>query len=125
MLPDDLALEVLAPLLGALLQRATERARNIAVVRSLRRGQNLGAREDAVRAKQRHVALTSDRACCMCHKRIGGSVLVANPNGTLAHYLCFKRASADGGGVGGLGTGAGGAAAVGDAAAAAWPVPGA
>jgi hypothetical protein len=106
MLPDDLPLECLSPLLCAMLQHATERSRNLSVVRSLRRGENLAAREDQVRAKQRSVVLTSDRACCMCHKRIGGSVLVAHPGGALAHYLCYKRA---GEAEGAAGRGGGGA----------------
>jgi hypothetical protein len=128
MLPDDLPLSAAAPLLAALLQHATQRARSAAVVRSLRRGQDLSAREDAVREKQRHVALTSDRACCMCHKRIGGSVLVAKPNGMLAHYLCFKRASTDSAGPAmAAAAGAGAAADVsaqGNMPGAAWPVLG-
>jgi hypothetical protein len=108
MLPEDLPLSVASPLLCALLQHATEYARNLSVVRSLRRGEDLAAREEHVRARQRHVTLTSDRACCMCHKRIGGSVLVANPGGTLAHYLCFKRANGERGGGGAAALAAGG-----------------
>lgn len=111
MLPDDLALEALSPLLCAMLQHGTEGSRNLSVMRNLQRSENLTAREQQVKAKQRWELLTSERACHMCHKRIGGSVLVVYPSGSLAHYLCFKRASEGEGagsasGVGGVGGGA-------------------
>lgn len=96
MLPDDLPLATLSPLLAAALRSATECARRGAVVRSLRRGEDLAAREAAVVAKQRSVLLTAERACCLCYKRIGGSVLVAYPGGALAHYLCHKRGEEQG-----------------------------
>jgi hypothetical protein len=72
----------------------TEQKRNLSVVHALRRAENLMAREDLVKVKQRAVTLTFDRACCICHKRMGGAVSVAWPNGSLAHYLCYKRSVA-------------------------------
>ncbi|KAF6257283.1 vacuolar sorting protein 39 domain 2-domain-containing protein [Scenedesmus sp. NREL 46B-D3] len=72
----------------------TEQQRNLSVVHALRRAENLMAREDLVKVKQRAVTLTFDRACCICHKRMGGAVSVAWPNGSLAHYLCYKRSVA-------------------------------
>ena len=37
--------------------------------------------------------MTSERACHLCHKRIGNAAFVAypEPQGGLAHYSCFKR----------------------------------
>ena len=35
--------------------------------------------------------MSFERACSMCHKRIGNAAFVAYPNGTLAHYSCYKR----------------------------------
>ena len=32
-----------------------------------------------------------ERACNICHKRIGNAVIVAYPDNTLAHYSCYKR----------------------------------
>ncbi len=94
MLPPDLPLSAALTLLGSALLHCTETGRNLSVVRSLRRWENLSAREDLVSAKQRSVLLSQERACCLCHKRIGNgsSVFVAYPTGSLAHYLCFKRA---------------------------------
>jgi hypothetical protein len=69
----------------------TQQTRNSDVVLHLRRAENLMAREHLVKVKQRVVTLTFDRACCICHKRMGGAVSVVYPNSSLAHYLCYKR----------------------------------
>lgn len=90
-MPSDLPLSDVSPLLCSMLQLNTEQSRNSDVVLHLRRAENLMAREDVVKVKSKSVALTFDRACCICHKRMGGAVSVAYPNGTLAHYLCYKR----------------------------------
>ena len=37
--------------------------------------------------------MTYERACSICHKRIGSSAFVAYPQGTLAHYSCYKRSA--------------------------------
>jgi hypothetical protein len=92
-LPTDLALAEVSPLLCSMLLFNTEQSRNSDVVLHLRRAENLMAREDLVKVKQRVVSLTFDRACCICHKRMGGAVSVAYPNGSLAHYLCYKRST--------------------------------
>jgi hypothetical protein len=93
-LPQQLPLADVASLLSSMLLHNTEQKRNLSVVHALRRAENLMAREDLVKVKQRAVTLTFDRACCMCHKRMGGAVSVAWPNGSLAHYLCYKRSVA-------------------------------
>eukprot|EP00878_Enallax_costatus_P014555 GHUV01015226.1.p1 GENE.GHUV01015226.1~~GHUV01015226.1.p1 ORF type:complete len:244 (+),score=55.24 GHUV01015226.1:597-1328(+) len=92
-LPEQLPLSDVAALLSSMLVYDTEQKRNLSVVHHLRRAENLMAREDLVKVKQRVVTLTFDRACCICHKRMGGAVSVAYPNGTLAHYLCYKRST--------------------------------
>lgn len=92
-LPDQLPLSDVAALLSSMLVYDTEQKRNLSVVHHLRRAENLMAREDLVKVKQRVISLTFDRACCICHKRMGGAVSVAYPNGNLAHYLCYKRST--------------------------------
>lgn len=44
-----------------------------------------------VRGRQRGVVVSLDRACCLCHRRMGTSALVVYPNNMLAHYACYKR----------------------------------
>jgi hypothetical protein len=107
-LPLELPLGDVSPLLASMLTHNTEAGRNTDVVLHLRRAENLMAREDLVKVKQRAVPLTFDRACCICHKRMGGAVSVAYPAGTLAHYLCYKRSVQSAVGVAGTQAAAGG-----------------
>lgn len=39
----------------------------------------------------RSVVVSFERACSLCHKRIGSAAFVAYPSGGLAHYSCYKR----------------------------------
>ena len=41
----------------------------------------------------RCIVVTHERACSICHKRMGISAFVAFPEGNLAHYSCHKRQS--------------------------------
>jgi hypothetical protein len=64
-------------------------ASNAGVAPPPRRAQ---VREEQVLWQQRAITVTGERACSICHKRIGSSVFVAYPAGSLAHYLCHRRA---------------------------------
>lgn len=90
-IPGSVPLADVAPLLAAMLQHGLELSRNLAVVRNLCKYENLAASEDLVQVKSGRVVLTAERACCLCHKRIGSSVLVVYPSGSLAHYNCHQR----------------------------------
>ena len=39
----------------------------------------------------RSVLVTSERACQICHRRIGTAAFVAQPEGHLLHYSCWQR----------------------------------
>lgn len=47
--------------------------------------------ERSPRVVCRHVVASFERACTICHKRLGNAVLVAYPDNALAHYSCYKR----------------------------------
>ena len=104
LLPDDVPVADVLPWLEAALRFSQEARRGLAVRKQLRRCENLSAMEEAVRVRQQRVLVTGERACSICHKRLGGSVVVSYPGGLLAHYLCHKRHT----GVSGGGAGAGG-----------------
>lgn len=114
-------LKTCLPFLKGSLQSGGEQRRNAAIVRSLRRAENLGVREEGIKCKQRcaiistsnatefasqnfilqkcqeyamrcrSVVVSFERACRLCHKRIGSAAFVAYPGGPLAHYSCYKR----------------------------------
>ncbi|KAA6422986.1 MAG: vam6 Vps39 isoform X1 [Trebouxia sp. A1-2] len=91
MLPLQMPLRLLLPFLEGAVRLLVEQVRNAAVVRSLRRSDNLQVREDLTKSKQRSVLVTSERACLLCHRRIANTVFVAYPDGPLAHYSCHKK----------------------------------
>ncbi|GFH30650.1 Vam6 vps39-like, partial [Haematococcus lacustris] len=91
LLPDGVPLHLMLPWVEAVVQAGTQAKRNMAVVKHLRRAENLAVREELARLKSGRVVLSSERACCLCFKRIGPAVFVAYPDMTLAHYLCHKR----------------------------------
>lgn len=96
------------PLLQGLMCNQVEQRRQLCVLKSLRRAENLSCKEQQVGCRQRGVVVSSDRACCLCHRRMGTSALVVYPNSMLAHYACFRRqtpileGSSPPGGLGGL-----------------------
>ncbi|KAK9829459.1 hypothetical protein WJX72_005979 [[Myrmecia] bisecta] len=93
LLPGEVPLHVVLPFLEGAIRGAGEQRRNAAVVKSLRKSENLQIWEELIRCKQRHFIVSSERACTICHKRIGSSAFVAYPDGTLVHYSCYKRTS--------------------------------
>ncbi|GIL77647.1 hypothetical protein Vretifemale_7143 [Volvox reticuliferus] len=91
MLPYGVAVTDVLPWLEGALRYTLEARRNLAVLRQLRRSENLTALEDAVRMRQQRIIVTSERACSLCHKRLGGAAFVSYPGGLLAHYSCHMR----------------------------------
>ena len=43
--------------------------------------------------RNRRVVIGEERACGVCHKRLGGSVVAVLPDNTVVHYGCLKTAS--------------------------------
>ena len=47
--------------------------------------------------RNRRVAISEERVCGVCHKRLGGSVVAVLPDNTVVHYGCLNRTGRDGG----------------------------
>lgn len=41
--------------------------------------------------RSKYVRITESSICPQCSKRIGDSVCVAYPNGTIVHYICYTK----------------------------------
>lgn len=56
--------------------------------------------------RSRHVVVSEERVCGVCHKRLGRSVVSVLPDNSVVHYACSKKAVAKnlGGSVRGLGS---------------------
>lgn len=46
--------------------------------------------------KNRRVAISDERVCGVCHKRLGGSVVAVMPDNSVVHYGCLARARSGG-----------------------------
>lgn len=42
--------------------------------------------------RSRHVVVSEERVCGVCHKRLGRSVVSVLPDNVVVHYACSKRA---------------------------------
>lgn len=42
--------------------------------------------------RSRHVVVSEERVCGVCHKRLGRSVVSVLPDNAVVHYACSKRA---------------------------------
>jgi len=54
--------------------------------------------------RNRHVVVSEERVCGVCHKRLGRSVVSVLPDNTAVHYACSKRAVQKGMSSGALGS---------------------
>ncbi|CAM6117042.1 unnamed protein product [Calypogeia fissa] len=90
MIPSDTKLEKLLPFLEPILRTSSEAFRNSSVIKGLHRSENLQVREELLLHRRRGVKVTSEQKCAICHKRIGTSVFAVYPNGTLAHFVCYR-----------------------------------
>ncbi|CAK7219371.1 Vacuolar morphoproteinsis protein 6 [Sporothrix bragantina] len=60
-------------------------------------GHDDGTGNAAPGGRNRRVAISEERACGVCHKRLGGSVVAVLPDNIVVHYGCLNRANRDGG----------------------------
>eukprot|EP01025_Chloroclados_australasicus_P060217 TRINITY_DN770_c0_g1_i4.p1 TRINITY_DN770_c0_g1~~TRINITY_DN770_c0_g1_i4.p1 ORF type:complete len:1021 (-),score=156.04 TRINITY_DN770_c0_g1_i4:413-3475(-) len=91
LLPADLPMQIVLPILKGAIAVTQEKRRGVAVVANLRKCEEVQVWEQLVREEQRYLVLTSDRVCAICHKRIGSAAFVVYPDNQLVHYNCYKR----------------------------------
>ncbi|KAL4865372.1 hypothetical protein BDV12DRAFT_150353 [Aspergillus spectabilis] len=53
----------------------------------------VGEGTDGRSSRSRHITVTEERVCSVCHKRIGGSVINVFPDNTVVHLGCASRMS--------------------------------
>ncbi|KAJ4267368.1 Vacuolar morphogenesis protein 6 [Fusarium torreyae] len=108
LIPDDLPVQSLESYFRGRIRSANSLVNEARIVAGLRQaeGISIAARlhlGDDVQGGQggrnRHVAITDERHCVVCHKklgggmRIGGSVVAVLPDNTVVHYGCLNRAT--------------------------------
>ncbi|CAM1509359.1 Fc.00g030980.m01.CDS01 [Cosmosporella sp. VM-42] len=108
LIPDDLPVRSLESYFRGRIRSANSLVNESRIMAGLRKaeGISIAARlhlGDDVAGGQggrnRHVAITDERHCVVCHKklggsmRIGGSVVAVLPDNTVVHYGCLNRAT--------------------------------
>ncbi|KAH7311720.1 hypothetical protein B0I35DRAFT_452848 [Stachybotrys elegans] len=108
LIPDDLPVRALEAYFRGRIRSANSRVNESRIVAGLRKAEemSIAARlhlgDDAPGAqggRNRHVIITDESHCVVCHKklgggaRIGGSVVAALPDNTVVHYGCLNKAT--------------------------------
>ena len=108
LIPDDIPVRSLESYFRGRIRSANSLVNESRIIAGLRKaeGISIAARlhlGDDVPGGQggrnRHVAITEERHCVVCHKklggsmRIGGSVVAVLPDNTVVHYGCLNRAT--------------------------------
>lgn len=106
LIPDDLPVSELAAYFRGRIRSANTLVNESAIVNGLRKAEFLSVAaqlhlgdglQDGQSGRSRHVVVTDDRHCGVCHKRlaggmrVGGSVVAVLPDNTAVHYGCLNR----------------------------------
>ncbi|OAQ71114.1 vacuolar morphogenesis protein AvaB [Pochonia chlamydosporia 170] len=107
LIPDDLPVNSLEAYFRGRMRSANSLVNESRIVAGLRKAEqiaiaarlNIGDSEiNGQGGRNRHVTITDERHCFVCHKklgggmRIGGSVVAVLPDNTVVHYGCLNRA---------------------------------
>lgn len=107
LIPDDLPVSSLESYFRGRIRSANSLVNESRIVAGLRKAEQIAVAarlnigDDAVNGqggRNRHVIITDERHCVVCHKklgggmRIGGSVVAVLPDNTAVHYGCLNRA---------------------------------
>ncbi|UNI16177.1 Vacuolar morphoproteinsis protein 6, variant 2 [Purpureocillium takamizusanense] len=108
LIPDDLPVGALEAYFRGRIRSANSLVNESRIVAGLRKAEfistaarlHLGDNVDGGQGgRNRHVTITDERHCVVCHKklgggmRIGGSVVAVLPDNTVVHYGCLSRAT--------------------------------
>lgn len=108
LIPDDLPVKELESYFQGRIRGVNSLMNQTRIVAGLRKAEGISVAArlhlgDDKATKQggrnRHVTITEERHCVVCHKklggsmRIGGSVVAVLPDNTVVHYGCLNRAT--------------------------------
>ncbi|KAE8144504.1 vacuolar sorting protein 39 domain 1-domain-containing protein [Aspergillus avenaceus] len=99
LIPETLPVKELDFYFKGRMRAANSALKESRIVASLQKAQNfkteaqlmVGEGTDGKSSRMRHVTITEERICGICHKRIGGSVINVFPDNTVVHLGCANR----------------------------------
>ncbi|TQW00159.1 hypothetical protein V2A60_001271 [Cordyceps javanica] len=110
LIPDDLPVHALESYFCGRIRSANSMVNEARVVAALRKAEGIavaaelhvgGAGKGAQAGRNRHVAITDERLCVVCHRRLGGgmraggSVVAVLPDNTVVHWGCLSSVGGD------------------------------
>lgn len=90
LLPITTPVNEITALLMNVFQDKMQQKRNSLVLKSLLHAEHLQVHEQRIYYQSKKCLMTDERACRVCHKRIGTSAFAMYPNGVVVHYYCCK-----------------------------------
>lgn len=89
-LPANTEIKEIKFFLLNVLKDKMQQRRNSLVLKSLLYAEHLQVHEQRIFYQSNKCVITEERACRVCHKRIGTSAFARYPNGIIVHYYCCK-----------------------------------
>ena len=90
LLPTTIEIQELVPFLANILEEKSCKKKTNQVLRSLLFAEHLQIQERRMHYQAGKVIITDERACRVCHKKIGTSAFAFYPSGEILHYYCFN-----------------------------------
>ena len=90
LLPATTEVKAIRVFLMRVLQDKLQHRRNSMVLKSLLYRDQLQVKEQLIFYQSKKCVITEERACRVCHKRIGTSAFAMYPNDVIVHYYCCK-----------------------------------
>jgi tetratricopeptide (TPR) repeat protein len=94
-IPQTFPVAKLARYLTRVSQHSIHRSRDLKIVKSLAKVENLNTRLSRISLQSRSVTIAKERTCPKCGHKIGDRVFATFPNGTVVHFKCFSDKNVD------------------------------
>lgn len=91
LLPPSIEVREVYAFLLSVLEDKEKKRKHSQVLKGLLFAEHLQIQEQRMHYQARKILLTDERACRVCHKKIGNSAFVYYPTGEILHYYCRKN----------------------------------
>lgn len=91
LLPSSTEVREVYAFLLSVLEDKEKKRKNCQVLKSLLFAEHLQIQDQRMHYQARKIVLTDERACRVCHKKIGNSAFAYYPTGEILHYYCCKN----------------------------------
>lgn len=90
LLPTTIKIQELLTFLANILEEKSCKRKTNQVLKSLLFAEHLQIQERRLHYQAGKVLITDERACLVCHKKIGTSAFARYPTGEIVHYYCYE-----------------------------------